>query len=47
MFKATQDVSEYPLRAAKVYKTIVNALIDALAAARNASAAAETAHDKV
>ncbi|KAG1688573.1 Laminin subunit alpha-1 [Nymphon striatum] len=46
LFKATQDVSEYPLKAAKVYRTIVDALSDALAAARNASAAAETAHDK-
>lgn len=46
-FKKTQEVSEYPLRAAKVYQNIEDALKDAEEAARKASEAADRAFDEV
>ncbi|XP_029841229.2 laminin subunit alpha-1 [Ixodes scapularis] len=45
-FKKTQEVSEYPLRAAKVYQNIEDALKDAEEAARKASEAADRAFDE-
>ncbi|XP_075525225.1 wing blister isoform X1 [Dermacentor variabilis] len=45
-FKTTQEVSEYPLRAARVYQTIVDALRDAEDAARKAADAADRAFDE-
>ncbi|KAG0419196.1 hypothetical protein HPB47_004290, partial [Ixodes persulcatus] len=45
-FKKTQEVSEYPLKAAKVYQNIEDALKDAEEAARKASEAADRAFDE-
>ncbi|CAN7938715.1 unnamed protein product, partial [Ixodes hexagonus] len=45
-FKTTQEVSEYPLRAAKVYQNIEDALKDAEEAARKASEAADRAFNE-
>ncbi|KAL1442379.1 hypothetical protein MTO96_046442, partial [Rhipicephalus appendiculatus] len=45
-FRTTQEVSEYPLRAARVYQNIVDALHDAEEAARKAADAADRAFDE-
>ncbi|XP_075729518.1 wing blister isoform X1 [Rhipicephalus microplus] len=45
-FRTTQEVSEYPLRAARVYQNIVDALHDAEEAAGKAADAADRAFDE-
>ncbi|UYV76876.1 LAMA2 [Cordylochernes scorpioides] len=47
LFNATREVSEFPLRAAKIYQTIIDALDAAEQAAKRASLAADLAHKEV
>lgn len=47
LFNRTRDIAVGPLRAAEAYKRIVDALLSAEEAARNASAAAEKAYTVV